>query len=87
MVNSADDKLMIFFLFFPLENMIRHFMQIVSKRDNLHKVLFSGKNNNKKTNKQTTKKEKKKKKKKKKFQYVVCCKILPSMLSVNGPNH
>ena len=35
--NSADDKLMMFFLFF-LENRIRHFMQIVSIGDNLHEV-------------------------------------------------
>ena len=32
--NSADDKLVIFFLFFP-ENRIWHFMQIVSIVDNL----------------------------------------------------
>ena len=36
--NSADDKLMIFFLFF-LANRIWHFMQIVSLGDNLHEVL------------------------------------------------
>ena len=35
--NSADDKLMIFFLFFP-ENRFWHFMQIVSIRDNLHEM-------------------------------------------------
>ena len=34
---SADDKLMIFFLFFPA-NRIRHFMQIVSLGDNLHEM-------------------------------------------------
>ena len=34
---SADNKLMIFFLFFP-ENRIRHFMQIVSLGDNLHEM-------------------------------------------------
>ena len=34
---SADDKLMIFFLFFP-ENRIWHFMQIVSLGDNLHEM-------------------------------------------------
>ena len=34
---SADDKLMIFFLFFP-ENRIRHFTQIVSY--NLHEMLY-----------------------------------------------
>ena len=32
---SADDKMMLFFLFFP-ENRIWHFMQIVSLGDNLH---------------------------------------------------
>ena len=43
--NSADDKLMIFFLFFP-ENTISLFMQIVSPGDNLHDMsnLFSEKN-------------------------------------------
>ena len=35
--DSADDKLMIFFLFF-LENRNWHFMQIVSNVDNLHEV-------------------------------------------------
>ena len=35
--NSADDKLMIIFLFFP-ENRIWHFMQIVSIGDNLHEM-------------------------------------------------
>ena len=35
--SSADDKLMIYFLFFP-ENRFRHFMQIVSCGDNLHKM-------------------------------------------------
>ena len=35
--NSADDKLMKFFLFF-LENRIWHFVQIVSLGDNLHEV-------------------------------------------------
>ena len=34
---SADDKLMIFFLFFPV-NRIQHFMQIVSWGDNLHEM-------------------------------------------------
>ena len=34
---SADDKLMIFFLFFPV-NRIWHFMQIVSWGDNLHEM-------------------------------------------------
>ena len=34
---SADDRLMIFFLFFP-ENRIWHFMQIVSVGDNLHEM-------------------------------------------------
>ena len=33
--NSADDKLMKVFLFLP-ENMLWHFMQIVSLGDNLH---------------------------------------------------
>ena len=36
---SADDKLMIFFLFFP-ENRIWHFMQIVSLGDNLHEMSY-----------------------------------------------
>ena len=36
--DAADDKLMIFFLFFFLENRIWHFMQIVSIGDNLHEV-------------------------------------------------
>ena len=35
--NSADDKLMIFFLFFP-ENRMQHFMQIVFNGDNLHEM-------------------------------------------------
>ena len=35
--DSADDKLMLFYLFF-LENKIWHFMQIVSIEDNLHEV-------------------------------------------------
>ena len=35
--NSADAKLMIFFLFSP-ENRIWHFMQIVSNRVNLHEM-------------------------------------------------
>ena len=35
--NSADDKPMIFFLI-SLENVIWHFMQIVSLKDNLHEV-------------------------------------------------
>ena len=33
----ADDKMMLFFLFFP-ENRIWHFMQIVSLGDNLHEM-------------------------------------------------
>ena len=37
--NSADDKFMIFFLFFFPENRICHFMQIVSTGDNLHEML------------------------------------------------
>ena len=37
MANSADDKLMIFFLFFP-ENRTWHNMQIVSIGDNLHEM-------------------------------------------------
>ena len=37
MDNSADDKLVTFFLFF-LENRIWHFMKIVSLGDNLHEV-------------------------------------------------
>ena len=37
LANSADDKLMAFFLFF-LESRIWHFMQIVSLGDNLHEV-------------------------------------------------
>ena len=37
LANSADDKLMIFFLFF-WENRIWHFMQIVSSGDNLEEV-------------------------------------------------
>ena len=42
--NSADDKLMIFFLLFS-ENRIWHFMQIVSTGNNLHKCesCFLGK--------------------------------------------
>ena len=35
--DSADDKLMIFFLYF-LANRIWHFMQSVSSGDNLHEV-------------------------------------------------
>ena len=35
--NSADDKLMIFFLFYP-ENRLSHFIQIVSLGDNLHEM-------------------------------------------------
>ena len=35
--NLTDNKLMIFFLFFP-ENRIWHFMQIVSIGDNLHEM-------------------------------------------------
>ena len=38
--NSADAKLMVFFLFF-LENRIWHFMQIVSWGDNLHEASNS----------------------------------------------
>ena len=34
---SADDKMMLFFLYFP-ENRIWHFMQIVSLGDNLHEM-------------------------------------------------
>ena len=34
---NSDDKLMIFFLFFP-ENRIRHFMQTVFIGDNLHEM-------------------------------------------------
>ena len=43
--SSANDKLVIFFLFF-LENRFCHFMQVVSNGDNLHEMLnsFSGKN-------------------------------------------
>ena len=36
---SADNKLVIFFLFFP-ENRIWHFMQIVSTEDNLHEMSY-----------------------------------------------
>ena len=43
--NSADDKLMIFFLFFP-ENMIQHFMQIVPICMKCQS-LFSGENKKK----------------------------------------
>ena len=35
--NSADDKLVVFFLFFP-ENRILHFMQIVSIGVDLHEM-------------------------------------------------
>ena len=35
--NSANNKLIIFFLFFP-ENRLLHFMQIVSLGDNLHGI-------------------------------------------------
>ena len=35
--NSADDQLVIIFLFFP-ENRVWHFMQIVSIGDNLHEM-------------------------------------------------
>ena len=44
-LNSIDDKLLIFFLFFP-ENRIWKFMQIVSIGDNLHEMSnpVSGKN-------------------------------------------
>ena len=44
---SADDKLMIYFLFFP-ENRIRHFMQIVSSGDNLHEMSYPVSEKNKK---------------------------------------
>ena len=37
MANSADDKYMVFFLFFP-ENRSWYFMQIVSIGDNLHEM-------------------------------------------------
>ena len=37
LVNSADDKLIFFFLFFP-QNMFQNFMQFVSSGDNLHKM-------------------------------------------------
>ena len=37
LANSADDKLMLFFLCFS-ENRIWHFMQIVSNGDNLHRL-------------------------------------------------
>ena len=37
MANSADAKLMIFFLFFP-ENSIWHSMQAVSSGDSLHEI-------------------------------------------------
>ena len=37
LANSADDKFVIFLLFFH-ENRIWHFMQIVSIEDNLHKM-------------------------------------------------
>ena len=43
--NSADDKLMTLFVFFP-ENRIQHFMQIVSVRHNVHEIsnpVFLGK--------------------------------------------
>ena len=42
--NSADNKLMIFFLFFP-EDRLYHFMQIFSLEDNLHEksAYFLGK--------------------------------------------
>ena len=35
--NSAEDELMILFLFFPV-NRIRHFMQIVSNGENVHEM-------------------------------------------------
>ena len=60
LANSADNKSMIFYLFFQKKNRIWHFMQIVSIGDNLHEMpnpVFWGK--------------KKKKKKKKIFQYVI----------------
>ena len=37
LANSADNKLIIFFLIFP-ENRIRHFMQIVSIGDNVYEI-------------------------------------------------
>ena len=37
LANSVDDKLMMFFLFFP-ENRIWYFMQIISMGDNLHEM-------------------------------------------------
>ena len=37
-VNSKNDKIMIFFLFFP-ENRLWYFMWIVSPGDNLHEIL------------------------------------------------
>ena len=37
LANSADDKLIIFFLFF-LRKWLRHFMQIVPLGDNLHEM-------------------------------------------------
>ena len=37
LANSADDKLIFFFLFFP-ENRIWHFVQIVSTGNNLHEM-------------------------------------------------
>ena len=39
MANSADDKSVIFFLFFP-KNRIRHFMQIVSKKKKIFFLFF-----------------------------------------------
>ena len=59
--NSADNNLVILFLFFP-ENRIWHFMQTVSIGDNLHEIsnpVFC---------------QKKKKKKKKKKMETICMK-------------
>ena len=61
LADSADLKLVIFFIFF--QNRIWHFMQIVSKGDNLHKVSDP----------------KSRKSEKKPFLNVVCWNILPSM--------
>ena len=67
-VNSADNKLTIFSLFFP-ENMLWHFMQTVSSLgDSLHEMskLFSGK-----------------KIKKKIFKNVVCWNVYPAYWVLN----
>ena len=45
--NSADDNLMIFFLFFP-ESRIWHFMQTVFIGDNLHEMSKTGSEKSKK---------------------------------------